>query len=177
VSERTGVVDFAKSAKGLTLGWTRRLKLDYGATRERAPQIDAETAWGFSKGRKRRIAYSWVTITDLELSTAYFEESYDAVFGVVFRPAFEARLQQHFEGGVPDDPAWYATRNIVYASGCRILSSKDPSTTFLESQQRAWKYFENAISVHTDLLITPTGLLAVQALALMVKPSLPHYLH
>jgi hypothetical protein len=58
VSERTGVVDFAKSAKGLTLGWTRRLKLDYGATRERAPQIDAETAWGFSKGRKRRIAYS-----------------------------------------------------------------------------------------------------------------------
>jgi hypothetical protein len=41
--------------------------------------------------------------------------------------------------------------------------------TFSEAQGQAWQYFENALSVHTELLYTPTGLSAVQALALMVS--------
>jgi hypothetical protein len=60
-------------------------------------------------------------------------------------------------------------RNVVFASGCRILSSNDPSMAFLESQQQAWRYFENALAMHTELLCTPTGLCAVQSLALMVS--------
>ena len=97
------------------------------------------------------------------------EECYDTLFGLVYRPAFEERLHRHFEETIPDDPAWYAIRYVVYASGCRILLSKDPSTTFMETQQQAWKYFENALSVHTELLCTPPGLPAVQALTLMVR--------
>ena len=46
---------------------------------------------------------------------------------------------------------------------------KDSSMTFLESQQLAWRYFENALAMHTELLCTPTGLCAVQSLALMVS--------
>ena len=107
----------------------------------------------------------------LTTATAYFDESYDAIFGIISRPWFEARLQQHLNGDLPDDPAWYALRNVVYASGCRILSSQDPSSAFVETQKRAWQYMENAIAVHTELLITSTGLAAVQALALMVLPD------
>ena len=107
--------------------------------------------------------------TDFRL--AYFDEAYDGIFGVVFRPAFETRLRQQLEGHFPDDMSWYALRNVVYASGCRILLSKDPSLSFADVQQQAWSFFENAISTHTDLLCTPTGLPAVQAIALMVCSS------
>ena len=100
--------------------------------------------------------------------SAYFDHSFDSIFGILFRPAFETRLQQHLSSEVPDDLAWYAIRNVVYASGCRILSSQDPSSTFDDDHKEAWKYFENAISVHTELLITSTGLAAIQALTLMV---------
>lgn len=87
----------------------------------------------------------------------------------MFRPAFEERLRRHLEGDIPDDPSWYAMRSTVYASGCMALLSKDPSVAFGDVHRTAWRYFENAISVHTELLITPTGLSGVQALTLMVS--------
>lgn len=40
---------------------------------------------------------------------------------------------------------------------------------FSEAQAQAWQYFENALSVHTELMLTPTGLPAVQALASMAS--------
>ncbi|KAJ5746512.1 hypothetical protein N7520_011694 [Penicillium odoratum] len=98
---------------------------------------------------------------------AYFRYSYDAIFGIVFRPAFEERLRQHLESNLPDDPSWLAMRSTIYASGCMALLSKDPSVAFEDVHRTAWRYFENAISVHTELLIAPTGLAGVQALALM----------
>jgi hypothetical protein len=102
---------------------------------------------------------------------AYFEDSYYAVFGVVERSTFEARLHlQHSQSSsYEDDISWFALRNTVFASGCRIVMSKDSANTFAEIQAQAWRYFENALSVHTDLLYTPTGLTAVEALALMVS--------
>ena len=57
----------------------------------------------------------------------------------------------------------------MYASGCRVILAKQTSMTFSEAQAQAWQYFENALSVHTELLYTPTGLPAVQALAIMVR--------
>lgn len=102
---------------------------------------------------------------------AYFETSYDAVFGVIYRPAFEARLRSQFDQGSSfqdDNPSWYALRNTVYASGCRSVLGKDHSISFVDAQARAWSFFENALSVHTEILFNPTGLSAVQALTLMV---------
>ena len=114
---------------------------------------------------------SMLSQTEPISDTAYFEESHYAVFGVVERSTFEARLQlQHSQGSsFEDDVSWFALRNAVFASGCRIVMSKDPTTTFAEAQAQAWRYLENSLSVHTDLLYTPTGLSAVEALALMVS--------
>jgi hypothetical protein len=104
-------------------------------------------------------------------NVAYFEECHYAAFGVVHRPTFEARLGSQFaqDADFEDDVSWFALRNTVYASGCRVILSKHASMTFTEAQTQGWQYFENALSVHTELLYTPTGLPAVQALALMVN--------
>ena len=149
VCERTGVMDFTESARDLTMDWTRRLKLKQNLTRTKPPELDMRTAWQYC--------------------TAYFEDSYDAVFGVVYRPAFEARLRSHFERYISaeEDPSWYALRNTVYASGCRNFLSKDHSTTFSDAQVQAWQYFENALSVLRELELSPAGLSAVQALTAM----------
>lgn len=57
-------------------------------------------------------------------------------------------------------------RNVVYAYGCRILMSK--TATFSEAIQSATGWFENALSVHTDLIYRQASLLAVQVLVVMV---------
>jgi len=91
---------------------------------------------------------------------------------VVYRPSFEDRLRRHFgPGNSSDDPSWYALRNTIYAFGCRTILSKDPHVTFKQAQAQAWQYFENALEAHTNLLFTPTGLTAVQALTVMVCPG------
>ncbi|KAL3249815.1 hypothetical protein ABHI18_011498 [Aspergillus niger] len=92
------------------------------------------------------------------------------MFGVISRPAFEARLRYHLErnGLSDDDPAWYALRNTVYAFGRRIeLSKASCATTLVEAEESAWQFFQKALSVHTELLYLPTGLMAVQALTAM----------
>lgn len=90
------------------------------------------------------------------------------------RPTFEAHLRSHFEhraSAEEDDPSWYALRNTIYASGCRLFLAKDHSTSFLDAQVQAWQYFENALSVITELEFSPTGLSAVQALTVMVSAT------
>jgi hypothetical protein len=63
-----------------------------------------------------------------------------------------------------------STTIFVYASGCRIaLSKQSPLIPFAEAQERAWQFFENALSVHTELLYCATSLVAVQALTAMVR--------
>jgi hypothetical protein len=163
-------MDFTESARDLTMDWTRRLKLKRDLTRTKAPELDIKTAWQYCTGKKLLKPLKSLRHVDPP-STAYFEDSYDAIFGVVHRATFEARLRSHFEHylSAEDDPSWYALRNTVYASGCRIFLSKDHSTTFSDAQVQAWQYFENALSVLTELQFTPTGLSAVQALTVMAS--------
>lgn len=66
------------------------------------------------------------------------------------------------------DSSWYALRNAIYAEGCRSVTPEDQTRSFSSVQAEATRYFENAISVLTDLLFTPNGLMAVQALVVMV---------
>lgn len=65
-----------------------------------------------------------------------------------------------------DDPAWYALRNAVYASGCRILVNR--SMGFQAAQEQAWPFFENALSVQSQVLYWQTTVIGVQAFAVMV---------
>lgn len=111
-----------------------------------------------------------------QINIAYFEHSFDALLGIVDRSTFESHLQSSLERRAVqyEDPAWYALRYTVYASGCRIALSKQvPPVPFAEAQERAWQFFENALSVHTELLYCTTGLMAVEALIAMVKLLIP----
>ncbi|CAI7612364.1 unnamed protein product [Penicillium glandicola] len=107
------------------------------------------------------VAWKWTQV--------YFEHSFDASLGLVSKEHFKARLRHHFaHQDMDDDPAWYALRNTIYASGCRLSSSNPPySNTSGQTRGQAWRYFEKALSVHTELLYGSTGLMAVQALISM----------
>lgn len=97
----------------------------------------------------------------------YFEEAPDAVFGIVHRPWFESRIRAHFEDAShDDDPSWFALRNVVYSYGCRLEQSK--TKPFREAYAASWGWFENALSVHTEILHFRSSVVSVQALALMV---------
>lgn len=91
----------------------------------------------------------------------------------IHRETFEVRLRAHLaDGGTNDagDLAWYALRNVVYACGSRIAHYREgQATSWLEAQRQGWRYFQNAFSVHSDLVYSWSSVVAVQALFLMVR--------
>jgi hypothetical protein len=98
----------------------------------------------------------------------------DAVFCMLPRGCFEKRLRRHFDKSLtpcsPEDPAWYALRNTVYAYGARhLLAKQNKPHAFADAIEQANRYFQNALSVHSDLLFVNVSRLAVQALAVMVS--------
>ena len=105
-----------------------------------------------------------------QTSPAYFDESFEVTYGFIDRAEFFACLAVHNRNdrSLSDDPAWYALRNTVFASGCRIALSKDGSLRYSDIQKEAWSYFQNAMSVHSELLFTFTSIKAVRALIAMV---------
>ncbi|KIW06082.1 uncharacterized protein PV09_03253 [Verruconis gallopava] len=149
ISQMGSAPDFVSTAQNFSLNTTRTLKLDSKLSTERAPEPDADIA---------RI-----------YCDAYFQYSMEGVFGVVDRKQFETKLEAQFCGDLKnDDPEWYALRNAVYASGCKVyLSRLSRSNSFVKSQEQAWKYFENALSVHTELIYMRSSLMAIQALVTM----------
>lgn len=112
---------------------------------------------------------NWCNLT--EHTIAFFEHSHDSVLGVVYRPDFEVRLNLHFQTSdlQDEDVAWYALRNAVYAVGCRASGAMEGTRSFAEVDQESLHYFYNAFSVYSDLLFTASGLMAVQALLVMVR--------
>lgn len=90
---------------------------------------------------------------------------------MVYRPEFENHLRRFFENNQAreNDVAWYALRNAVYAVGCRSAAAVENKKDFVEIQQESVQYFHNAFSVHSDLLYMPNGLMAIQALVVMVS--------
>ena len=145
--QRTVEADFASTAQKLTTAWNRPRFFKTVMNRSANDEPDIETAWRYCK--------------------AYFENSFESVMGIVYRPDFEARLRNHFEQGAPTctgDVAWYALRNIVYAAGCRQLLLEDGAVTFTEAQAQSSRYFENVLSIHTELLYGPSSLDTVRAL-------------
>ncbi|OAG35273.1 hypothetical protein AYO21_10544 [Fonsecaea monophora] len=152
VSHHIGAPDFRTLALRLTADVMRSEKLERAVQSERTPEPDFQTAW------------KW--------TTAFFDQGLDAIFGCIHRQAFEQKLRAQFESKLPSGPAqdaaWYALRNTVYAAGCRItLSEGAYPSAFFEARTQAWRYFENALSVHTDLIYGRSGITAIQALLSM----------
>jgi hypothetical protein len=106
------------------------------------------------------------------IGTAYFDESVEATYHTIDRTDFEMRIRKHYNDSVHDEnPGWYALRNVVFASGCRIATFK--SCDWTEAQARAQGYFDNALSVEADLLHGTPGLIGIQALLIMVRGQSP----
>ncbi|KIV79464.1 hypothetical protein PV11_07026 [Exophiala sideris] len=146
VASKTGSSTFSQSARKFTSYITSRLKIERMLSKEQKPEPDQETAWRFT--------------------SAFFEEALESALGIVHRPWFEMQLKSYFTGAINDaDPAWYALRNVVYAFGCRIQLAK--CSSFRDATQSAWVWFENALSVHTEVLYFRTSIVGVQALTLM----------
>ncbi|KIV79886.1 hypothetical protein PV11_07427 [Exophiala sideris] len=146
VKERVKQPDFRMTANRFTQDVARRLKMEKRPTKERREAPGLEDALRFTQ--------------------AYFEEAAEAALGIVRRSCFEARLRSFYLSSKDDDdPSWYALRNIVFASGCRLLRSRDKGYT--EAHQDSWSYFENALSVHAELLYFRSSVMSVQALTMM----------
>lgn len=101
---------------------------------------------------------------------AYFERSVGNLWEMVHQPDFERHLRDYLSGQLPyNDPTWYALRNVVYASGCRIYRSEFSAVDSIDIQRECWGYFTNSLSVHTDLLLNKPTLDSVRALLTMVR--------
>ncbi|KAH7351463.1 fungal-specific transcription factor domain-containing protein [Pyrenochaeta sp. MPI-SDFR-AT-0127] len=149
ISQVASTPEFASSASTFSLDTTRTLKMDKKMSSNREHEPDHDTA---------RIYMN-----------AYFQQSLESVFAVINRGQFETRLDSFFASGQKNDDAeWYALRNAVYASGCKVyLAQQCQTDSFDLSQAESWKYFENALSVHTELVYMRSGLMAIQALVTM----------
>ena len=134
------------------------LKLASSTGKSREPDPNEQTAWEFTR--------------------LYFDEDPDARFGVIPRSNFENMLQAHYSRDdsveALNDLGWYALRNLIFAAGSRLLlvkrSAKCSKESFLSSQ--SWRYFLNALSIHTDMMFCRTNLMAIQALTAMVSGRL-----
>lgn len=148
-----GTDEYVEVAYNLARTWSRRLKMKrFKSLKTQYPEPDEAAAWTYV--------------------TAYFEESYDAVFGTVHRPSFESRLRAHFarpNSIQSDDASWFALRNTVYAAGCRALLSKNNSASFVAANTKSHQFFMNAMSVFGEMLFGRSGFTALQAIVLMVS--------
>jgi hypothetical protein len=100
----------------------------------------------------------------------FYQNCWESSMGILDRAGLEAHLQILFQGDdATDDPAWYALRNVVFAGACRSLLLKSNVVSYETAQSRANRYFENALSVLTDILLSPSSLTAIRALVLMVR--------
>ncbi|KAJ3547726.1 hypothetical protein NM208_g1363 [Fusarium decemcellulare] len=150
ISRQAGMSDFLASARRLSKAVLEGERLDRVVHPVRAPEPDLNRA--------------------LELSKGYFEGCLDSIYEITDRHDFERRLRAHHgtDPASTSDKQWYALRNIIYASGCRYLLSKSSTPdAFSEARAQSWKYFENALSAHTDLLYRQTDMVSIQALVLM----------
>ncbi|KIW32550.1 uncharacterized protein PV07_04081 [Cladophialophora immunda] len=108
--------------------------------------------------------------TAWEYVNAFFENCWEARLGLIHRPDFEAQLQAHFldDSSSRNDYAEIALRNVVFAAGYRSIMAKTAKIPFHIARKAAWEgYFQNALSVLTGLLLSPSRLMVVQGLALM----------
>lgn len=148
LTRELGTTDFIFGARKLAAEVGRREKLSHIVQSQRKSDPDYSTA--------------------LTWTQAYFKQDSHIVFGIIVESLFYEHLRLHYESGAKDDPAWYAIRNTIFATGCRFTLSEDDSpASYAEACRQAWGFFENALSVHTELIYYQTSFTAIQALLIM----------
>ncbi|KAI5816729.1 fungal-specific transcription factor domain-containing protein [Pyronema omphalodes] len=96
-----------------------------------------------------------------------FFQGFNVLFPLFHRPSFEVYFEKQYTSDPPRDSGWYAALNIVLAISCRLRISHSPDSTMtpvVSHIQEAWKYFQNAAAVLTELLLRNTDLMSIQAI-------------
>lgn len=105
-----------------------------------------------------------------ESFAAYFDDAQESAFGMIDRQGFEDRLRARSSPlTADDDPAWYALRHAVFATGARMVLSR--TSSFQVASEVSWAFFGNAFSVHSELAYFKSSLMGIQALTVMVSLS------
>ncbi|KIW38395.1 uncharacterized protein PV06_09366 [Exophiala oligosperma] len=66
-----------------------------------------------------------------------------------------------------EDPVWFALRNTTYATSRRYLLANSTSITFQHAEATSWLLFCNALSVIGEMIVSHSGMTAIQALTIM----------
>lgn len=98
---------------------------------------------------------------------AYFS-TVQTIFPVVDPLVFDEMLAQWYQQPTRQSDSWKALLNAVLASGCRAALSNGTASTFKESSDESWGFFQNALNYEPKLVHSATDLLSVQALTVMV---------
>ena len=114
-------------------------------------------------------------------SAGYFD-GVNSQLPIFHKPTFDAYFEKQYSSDPPTDPAWYAAFNIVLAISCRSPTERTPASggygPAMPHIHDAWKYFQNTVTGLTELLLTNTDLMTIQAIMGMVcvvrpKPVFP----
>jgi hypothetical protein len=169
VQQQVGFDGYSEAADDLIKAWRRHSKPESPGLAGTGIEPTPDFAWKYSRGT----SLPSLTVETNSLSDiAYFERSIDSRFDVLSQQEFEQQLQTHLEGMCDNThPTWYAIRNTVFASGCRLFHSQQHSANFTAVQVEAWGYFANALSVHSELLLQGPSSKAIRALLIMVSPA------
>jgi hypothetical protein len=106
---------------------------------------------------------------------ADFFGGFNVLFPLFHKPSFEVLFDRQYSSNPPLDSGWYAALNMVLAISCRLRISHTPAgnsegapVPVVRHLQEAWKYFQNAAAVLTELLLRNTDLMSIQAILAMV---------
>ena len=117
-----------------------------------------------------------------DVGLAGFFDRFNVLFPLFHKPSFDAYLDKQYSSDPPTDSTWYAAFNIVLAISCRLHTLHTPATSgdgsAIPRIHDAWKYYQNAVVVLTELLLLRTELMSIQAMLGMVcvdrpKPVFP----
>ncbi|KAH7091354.1 fungal-specific transcription factor domain-containing protein [Paraphoma chrysanthemicola] len=145
IASRIGSSNFTTCASSLMSNLDQRMKLRKKLGKERISEPPTDLAWVYTR--------------------AYFEESLEATYNTIDRVDFEERLRKTYAIGGESDAGWYALRNAVFATGCRIMTFK--TCTWRDAQTQSQGYFENALAVEAELIHGTPGIVGIQALLVM----------
>ncbi|KAF8251868.1 hypothetical protein K440DRAFT_647294 [Wilcoxina mikolae CBS 423.85] len=98
-----------------------------------------------------------------------FFRGFNMLFPLFHQPTFEAFFERQYSNDPPVNSGWYAAFNVVLAISCRLRVSHPPShepaaVPVGSHISEAWKYFQNAATVLTELLLRNSDLMSIQAI-------------
>ncbi|KAL7265824.1 hypothetical protein RUND412_011649, partial [Rhizina undulata] len=134
----------------------------------------AESKWSmwkhdvFGELFEKRGKYPLPSREMAELLVQDFFTNFNILFPLFHKHTFDYLFEKQYSDYPPEDSGWYASFNMVLAIGYRLRIShlgvtpdEPDAATHIE---KSWRYFQNAATVLTELLLKNTDLMSIQAI-------------